>query len=212
MPEYDFRCYGRFYEQLERCRKCKIKRHCSKAADPPLLDRRDLPDGVKEVVYNKLLPSSSNRYAEAEADRRFTRADLLEVIVFMAALDVRSLDLIMQKLDMPELRFTELAQKRKVTRQADQAAAGADSRAGRRPDLSPTQEHWRFTRAATKFYGGSMPYSQTNTRESLEKAKARLELLEELEILETEFALITNEYTQRRKHLEERINALEIKG
>lgn len=118
MPEYDFRCYGRFYEQLERCRKCKIKRHCSKAADPPLLDRRDLPDGVKEVVYNKLLPSSSNRYAEAEADRRFTRADLLEVIVFMAALDVRSLDLIMQKLDMPELRFTELAQKRKVTRQA----------------------------------------------------------------------------------------------
>jgi len=57
-----------------------------------------------------------------------------------------------------------------------------------------------------------MPYSQTNTRESLEKAKARLELLEELEILETEFALITNEYTQRRKHLEERINALEIKG
>ena len=118
MPEYDFRCYGRFYEQLERCKKCKIKRHCSKAADPPLLDRRDLPDGVKEVVYNKLLPSSSNRYAEAEADRRFTRADLLEVIVFMAALDIRSLDLIMQKLDMPELRFTELAQKRKVTRQA----------------------------------------------------------------------------------------------
>lgn len=57
-----------------------------------------------------------------------------------------------------------------------------------------------------------MPDPQTNTRESIEKTKARLELLEEIEILETEFALITNEYTQRRKHLEERINALEIKG
>ena len=57
-----------------------------------------------------------------------------------------------------------------------------------------------------------MPDPQTNTRESIEKTKARLELLEEIEILETEFALITNEYTQRRKHLEERINTLEIKG
>ena len=57
-----------------------------------------------------------------------------------------------------------------------------------------------------------MPDPQTNTRESIERTKARLELLEEIEILETEFALITNEYTQRRKHLEERINALEIKG
>lgn len=36
----------------------------------------------------------------------------------------------------------------------------------------------------------------------------RLELLVEIEILETEYALITNEYQQRRKHLEERISAL----
>ena len=53
-----------------------------------------------------------------------------------------------------------------------------------------------------------MPDSQTNTRESIEKTRARLELLEEIEILETEFALITNEYTQRRRHLEERLAAL----
>ena len=54
-----------------------------------------------------------------------------------------------------------------------------------------------------------MPDPQTNTRESIEKNKARLELLEEIEILETEFALITNEYTQRRRHLESRLSAID---
>ena len=54
-----------------------------------------------------------------------------------------------------------------------------------------------------------MPDPQTNTRESIEKTKARLELLEEIEILETEFALITKEYTQRRRHLESRLSAID---
>ena len=54
-----------------------------------------------------------------------------------------------------------------------------------------------------------MPDPQTNTRESIEKTKARLELLVEIEILETEFALITNEYTQRRRHLESRLSAID---
>ena len=54
-----------------------------------------------------------------------------------------------------------------------------------------------------------MPDPQTNTRESIEKTKARLELLEEIEILETEFALITTEYTQRRRHLESRLSAID---
>ena len=54
-----------------------------------------------------------------------------------------------------------------------------------------------------------MPDPQTNTRESIEKTKARLELLEEIEILETEFALITNEYTQRRRHLESRLSTID---
>jgi len=55
-----------------------------------------------------------------------------------------------------------------------------------------------------------MPNPQTSTRESIEKTKARLELLEELEILETEFALITNEYNQRKRHLEERLSQLNV--
>jgi hypothetical protein len=50
----------------------------------------------------------------------------------------------------------------------------------------------------------------TNTRESIETAKAKLQTLEELELLESEYALITNEYLQRRQHLEDRLTRLAI--
>ena len=49
----------------------------------------------------------------------------------------------------------------------------------------------------------------TNTLEAVETAKARLQILEELELLESEYALITNEYLQRRQHLEDRIERLD---
>ena len=42
----------------------------------------------------------------------------------------------------------------------------------------------------------------------LERARNRLEILQELELLESEFRLIKNEYTQRKQHLAERLNAV----
>lgn len=47
-----------------------------------------------------------------------------------------------------------------------------------------------------------------STQEAIEEAKNRLELLEEIDLLDSEFGLIRNEYVQRRKHLEERLKAL----
>ena len=48
----------------------------------------------------------------------------------------------------------------------------------------------------------------TSTLETVETAKTRLQILEELELLESEYALITNEYFQRRRHMEERLKRL----
>ena len=42
----------------------------------------------------------------------------------------------------------------------------------------------------------------------LERTRTRLEVLQELELLESEFRLIQNEYTQRKQHLAERLNAV----
>ena len=42
----------------------------------------------------------------------------------------------------------------------------------------------------------------------LERTRTRLEVLQELELLESEFRLIQNEYNQRKQHLAERLNAV----
>ena len=51
-----------------------------------------------------------------------------------------------------------------------------------------------------------------STRDAIEKTKSRLEILEEIDLLDSEFGLIRNEYVQRRKHLEERLNAVDPAG
>lgn len=53
-----------------------------------------------------------------------------------------------------------------------------------------------------------MQNSPKNTRQEIEQTKSRLELLEEIDLLDSEFRLIENEYTQRRQHLEERLRRL----
>lgn len=70
------------------------------------------------MLITSKLPSRANRYERAERDRRYSRADLLEVITFMAALDIRSLALIADKLKDPDLNLSDLAGKRGISRQA----------------------------------------------------------------------------------------------
>ena len=43
----------------------------------------------------------------------------------------------------------------------------------------------------------------------LERTRSRLELLQELELLESEFRLIENEYNQRKRHLAERLSSIQ---
>ena len=53
-----------------------------------------------------------------------------------------------------------------------------------------------------------MQNQKKSTHEAIVETKTRLELLEELDLLDSEFGLIRNEYVQRRKHLEERLKSL----
>jgi predicted nuclease with TOPRIM domain len=48
----------------------------------------------------------------------------------------------------------------------------------------------------------------TNVKGEIEKTKERLEVLEEIDLLESEFRLIRNEYFQRKHHLESRLEKL----
>ena len=111
-------CYGKRYNKLIECRTCKWKRHCRTAADPPLMTMSSPPEKQNEQILSRIRLPSENRMRKAEQDRRYSRADLLEVITFMAALDIRSLALVTQKLECPELNLSELAETRGVSRQA----------------------------------------------------------------------------------------------
>ena len=54
-----------------------------------------------------------------------------------------------------------------------------------------------------------MQNPSSNVRDEVEKVRIKLDLLQELELLESEFRLIENEYTQRKRHLADRLSALE---
>ena len=47
-----------------------------------------------------------------------------------------------------------------------------------------------------------------STRDVIAETKSRLEILEEIDLLDSEFGLIRNEYVQRRKHLAERLKTM----
>lgn len=53
-----------------------------------------------------------------------------------------------------------------------------------------------------------MQDSQKNVRVALEQTKERLAVLEEIDLLDSEFKLIQHEYIQRKRTLEERLEAL----
>lgn len=111
-------CYGLFYGKLPECTACSHKRYCCRANDPAPLAANPLPEELNERILTQHRRPSGNRYRQAEQDHRYSRADLLEVITFMAALDFRSLELISRKLTEPDLNLSDLAERRGVSRQA----------------------------------------------------------------------------------------------
>lgn len=110
-------CYGKYYGKRSQCSDCASRRHCSAAMDQPLLNPEGTPDWMLEKVLSRC-PSSTNRFAKAERDRRYSRADLLEVIAFMVSMDRSTLEMIAVKLDKPDLKFADIARAKGVSRQA----------------------------------------------------------------------------------------------
>ena len=110
-------CYAREYNRKNECISCKLKEYCREAGDPPLISEQNsvfFPAGR----FDPHMPDCRNRMRELERDRRYSRADLCEVIGFMASLDSSSLELLNQKLADPSLNISDLAARRGVSRQA----------------------------------------------------------------------------------------------
>lgn len=112
-------CYGKHYKKRDECAACKLKRYCAAAADPPLYAKHSPPEAVVEKLAEARLEQIRERSQRFSEEKKcYTRSDLLEVIGFMAALDHRALSIIEDKLADPTLHLSELAEKRKISRQA----------------------------------------------------------------------------------------------
>ena len=60
------KCYGVLYGKQAECPSCRLRRHCSKAGDPPLLAQNALPDELNDLVLAKYRRPTGNRFSRAE--------------------------------------------------------------------------------------------------------------------------------------------------
>jgi len=92
-----------------------LQKYCRDASDLLLLG--DKPPRKSDQPGLEISPSSG-RNALKNEERRYSRADLIEVIGFMASLDEYSLKFIQEKIEDPTLNLSDIAAKRNVSRQA----------------------------------------------------------------------------------------------
>jgi predicted DNA-binding protein YlxM (UPF0122 family) len=115
------KCYGRYYNRLQECRKCRYGKFCEEATDVPLLprERSAQADSVEDLTDNSPLPSEMEPdICRNTEERRYSRQELLEVIGFMVRLDLSTLEFLDEKIAHPEFGYADLARKRNISRQA----------------------------------------------------------------------------------------------
>lgn len=112
-----YNCYGYSYGKIPECQGCPCGEYCKDAGNPPLISASLNGSRVKRLMDEEQGEQTENRF-EQEQTRSYTRADLLEVINFLASLDQASLEILNQKLTNPTLNISELARWRGTSRQA----------------------------------------------------------------------------------------------
>lgn len=113
------KCYGKKFGQEERCTSCEYVTWCK---DSTLLDRKcsrdiefDAASGDSALSMAPVYPDYSDK---EEEKKEYTRSDLFEVISFVVSMDAKALEVLDEKIRNPEVKFSDLARKRRVSRQA----------------------------------------------------------------------------------------------
>jgi len=116
-------CYGSLFSKRKECKGCELQKWCKNASDPPRLSHQMLDwDTVSELTTplnmvvthpSEMIPSDNKM-----DEQLYSRNDLLEVIGFLLALDIQTLDMLDSKIGDPGISFSEIARRRGVSRQA----------------------------------------------------------------------------------------------
>ena len=105
-------CYVKYHENRAACQSCAYVRHCRASADPPLLSRQ-----ARNIDIDQL-ESTIPAEEPTPVRRHYSQADLFEVIGFLTNLDLKTLDLLGEKLNCPQISCDALGRKRNISRQA----------------------------------------------------------------------------------------------
>lgn len=113
------KCYGKSFGRKEQCVKCEYASWCKDAAELDRQHTRNLDfDVVSGSSAFSIEPVYLRQDEESEEKYEYTRSDLLEVISFVVGMDAKALEMLDEKIRDPEVKFSELARKRRVSRQA----------------------------------------------------------------------------------------------
>ena len=126
--EYEnYKCYGKWYNRIAKCETCpaEIKDYCREARNPATLT-----ESGKAPIINYDDIKFSEEYAgtspsvEFDADTPdsekplYSKNDLLELLSFVCACDERALELLDEKFKNPDIEYSKIAKKKKLSRQA----------------------------------------------------------------------------------------------
>ncbi|MBE6380907.1 MAG: MarR family transcriptional regulator [Lentisphaerae bacterium] len=119
-------CYGHYHSARLECGKCAHRRWCITAGDPALLldGMSSFDEALQDNEFRELVSEQqTHRRRKLNGEKlEYSRNDLLEVIVYMLNLDPLALELLDAKIHDPDINLSEIARKRKTSRQAVQQA------------------------------------------------------------------------------------------
>ncbi len=113
------KCYGIEYQKKQNCINCKLSQWCKDAADIPYAIRGGVElEVAANLIDHSTPPAIMESSSKKPEKKEYTRSDLLEIISFMLSMDEKTLELLDEKIRDPDVRFSDLARKRQVSRQA----------------------------------------------------------------------------------------------
>ncbi len=120
-------CYGHYSPRATaQCASCRYARWCRDAGEPELLEKH--MSSYDEDVQDAATLALTEEHAERRRRKfngeqlRYSRNDLLEVIIYMLNLDPMALELLEAKIQDPDITLSEIARRRHTSRQAVQQA------------------------------------------------------------------------------------------
>lgn len=108
------KCYSTYSSSKEACKTCKLLDYCKDSTEsvPSLLSDSARKIPAEELASPVVFKSQNNE------KKIYSRADMIELIGFLVAMDEKTLSIMAEKFQNPAISLAEIGRKKNITRQA----------------------------------------------------------------------------------------------